>query len=70
MAIVQLVTSLRRDEVDEIERLATATGTRLFRRAGMLRAMLRFALHNQDEFRAWMKETDGKPEAGGEVWPP
>lgn len=62
--IVQLATSLRREEVDRIDVAGARIGAQRFRRAGTLRAMLRFALEHEDEFVAWMEETEGKPLGG------
>lgn len=55
MRIVPLSTSLRNDEVATIDRLTLTLEERLDdgqkpTRAGTLRALLRFALENRDEF--------------------
>jgi len=62
---VKLVTSLRRDEVDKIDSLGVRLGNDRYRRAGTLRAMLRFALANEEQFVKEFKEQEGKPIEGG-----
>ena len=64
--VVQLMTSMRRDEVDRIEVIGARIGAAKYRRAGTLRAMLRFALDHEEKFVEWMEETDGKPLNGGD----
>lgn len=63
--VVQLATSLRREEVDRVDVIGARIGSQRFRRAGTLRAMLRFALEHEDQFVQWMEETEGKPFGGG-----
>ncbi len=65
-AVVRLMTSMRRDEVERIDKLSVATGNGRYHRAGVLRAMLRFVLDREEEFLVWFKEEDGKPVEGGE----
>jgi hypothetical protein len=63
---VQLATSLLRKEVDRIDVISARLGNTRWRRAGTLRAMLRFALAHEDQMVSWFEETEGKPLAGGD----
>lgn len=63
-AVVQLATSLRRDEVDKIDRMTVSLGKSRWRRAGTLRAMLRFAIEREDEFIEWMRTEHERPYVG------
>lgn len=57
MLIIRFWSSMRAGEVRLLDHQAAELDTS---RAGVVRAMLRFALENETQFRHWLKETDGK----------
>ena len=58
--VVKVTTSLRGDEVKDVDRIKHLFGGNRYGRAGALRAMLRFALENEAEFLAWFNATNGQ----------